>query len=88
MDKEINPTANVIGDFSIFIPAGDNRYKFGVSSKNDFLKIWNCNWPEEMNKIKIDIERPRALPDCCALVLRYVPADLSNEFVVCEVKPN
>ncbi|CAF1928775.1 unnamed protein product [Rotaria magnacalcarata] len=31
-----------IGDFSILIPVGTNRYKFGVTSKNDFLLIWNC----------------------------------------------
>ncbi|CAF4451919.1 unnamed protein product [Rotaria sp. Silwood2] len=70
-----------IGDFSLLIPAGKNRYKFGVTRKKDFLMLWNCNWPNDMNNIKIEIERPRVLPDCCALVLRYVPPELTNEFV-------
>ncbi|CAF3755707.1 unnamed protein product [Rotaria sp. Silwood1] len=74
-----------IGDFSLLIPAGKNRYKFGVTRKKDFLMLWNCNWPNDMNNIKIEIERPRVLPDCCALVLRYVPAELSNEFVFKEI---
>ncbi|CAF3812866.1 unnamed protein product [Rotaria sp. Silwood1] len=74
-----------VGDFFLFIPVGKNRYKFGVTTKKDFLMLWNCNWPKDMNDIKIEIERPHALPDCCALVLRYVPAELSNEFVFKEI---
>lgn len=74
-----------INDFSIFIPAGTNRFKFGVTEKSDFLKLWNCKWPETMNKIKIEIEKPRTLPDCCALVVRYVPAELKVDTVVQEV---
>ena len=78
-------TIQSIGEFSLFIPAGKNRYKFGVASKADFLKLWNCKWPEKMNQLQVEIERPRSLPDCCALVVRYIPADLSNEFVVQEI---
>jgi hypothetical protein len=74
-----------LGDFSILIPAGKNRYKFGVASKKDFLMIWNCKWPNEMDKINVEIQRPRSLPDCCAAVIRFVPEDLPNEFVVQEV---
>jgi hypothetical protein len=78
-------SSQLIDDFSLFIPAGNNRFKFGVTSKNDFLKLWNCKWPEKMDQIKVEIERPRSLPDCCALVVRYVPIELANEFVVKEV---
>jgi hypothetical protein len=74
-----------LGDFSILIPAGNNRYKFGVASKKDFLMLWNCKWPNEIDKIKVEIQRPRSLPDCCAAVIRYIPDDLSNEFIVQEV---
>ena len=74
-----------IGDFSLLIPAGKNRYKLGVATKKDFLMLWNCKWPNDMNNIKIEIEHPRVLPDCCALVVRYVPAELSNEFVFKEI---
>jgi hypothetical protein len=74
-----------IDDFSLFAPAGVKRFKFGVTSKNDFLKLWNAKWPEEMNQMKIEIERPRSLPDCCALVVRYVPTELSDEYVIQEI---
>ncbi|CAF1240231.1 unnamed protein product [Rotaria magnacalcarata] len=74
-----------IGDFSILIPVSTNRYKFGVTSKSDFLLLWNCKWPNEMDDIDVEIQRPRSLPDCCALVVRYAPADLSNEFVYREI---
>lgn len=78
-------SSQLMDDFSLFVPTGNNRFKFGVTSKNDFLKLWNCNWPGKMDQIKVEIERPRSLPDCCALVVRYVPIELSNEFVVKEV---
>ena len=78
-------SSSSIGEFSIFVPAGNNRYKFGVTSKSDFLLLWNCKWPDELDKVKMEIQRPRSLPDCCALVIRYVPADLSNEFVHQEI---
>ncbi|CAF1543622.1 unnamed protein product, partial [Rotaria sordida] len=38
-----------------------------------------------MNKMDIEIERPRVLPDSCAVVLRYVPTDLPREFVIQEI---
>ena len=78
-------TAQSIGEFSLFIPVGNNRHKFGVASKADFLKLWNCKWAEKMNQLQVEIERPRSLPDCCALVVRHVPKDLSNEFVFKEI---
>ena len=28
-----------IGDFSLLVPAGTNRYKFGVTSKKDFFVV-------------------------------------------------
>ncbi|CAF2030765.1 unnamed protein product [Rotaria magnacalcarata] len=71
--------------FSVFIPAGNNRYKVGVGSKNEFLLLWNCKWPEKMGNIKVEISRPRSLPDCCALVVRYVPTDLSISFIYQEI---
>lgn len=72
-------------EFSILVPSGMNRYKFGVRSLCDFLLLWNCNWPKEFNNFKVEILRPRALPDACALVVRSVPVDLPNEFVFQEI---
>ncbi|CAF3865423.1 unnamed protein product, partial [Rotaria sp. Silwood1] len=42
-----------IGDFSILIPVGTNRYKFGVTSKNDFLLLWNSDANEYEEILKI-----------------------------------
>ncbi|CAF2928060.1 unnamed protein product [Rotaria sp. Silwood2] len=78
-------SAQSLGDFSLLVPAGKNRYKVGVTTKKDFLLLWNCEWPKDMDKIDIEIERPRALPDSCAVVIRYVPADLPREFVIQEI---
>ncbi|CAF2803086.1 unnamed protein product [Rotaria sp. Silwood2] len=78
-------SAQSLGDFSLLVPAGKNRYKVGVTTKKDFLLLWNCKWPTDMNKIDIEIERPRALPDSCAVVILYVPADLPREFVTQEI---
>ncbi|CAF4103110.1 unnamed protein product [Adineta steineri] len=78
-------TSETIEDFSLFIPAGNNRYKFGVASKHDFLKLWNCKWPSKIDQLEVEIERPRALPDCCALVIRYAPNDLDQEFIFKEI---
>ncbi|CAF4200869.1 unnamed protein product, partial [Rotaria sordida] len=78
-------SAQSLGDFSLLVPDGINRYKVGVTTKKDFLLLWNCKWPKDMNKIDIETERPRGLPDSCAVVLRYVPADLSRKFVIQEI---
>ncbi|CAF4428967.1 unnamed protein product, partial [Rotaria sp. Silwood2] len=77
-------SAQPLGDFSLLVPAGKNRYKVDVTTKKDSLLLWNCKWPKDMDKIDIEIERPRALPDSCAVVIRYVPADLPREFVIQE----
>lgn len=78
-------SSSMMEEFSLFIPAGKNRYKFGVTSKNDFLKLWNCHWPDMMNQHMVEIERPRSLPDCCALVVRHVPEKIPKEFVYQEI---
>jgi hypothetical protein len=78
-------SSQTLGDFSLLVPAGKNRYKIGVITKQDFLGLWKCQWPTNMDNINIDVERPRALPDCCAVVVRYVPAELTNEFVIHEI---
>jgi hypothetical protein len=79
--REIRETSRkqykeAIAEFSICIPAGDNRFKFGVGDERDFIKLWNCKSPNKMKDISVDIEKPRALPDCCALVVRQVPLGL------------
>ncbi|CAM4835054.1 unnamed protein product [Rotaria magnacalcarata] len=33
-----------IGDFAILITVGTNRYKFGVTSKSNFLLLWNLRY--------------------------------------------
>jgi len=78
-------SAQVISDLSLLIPVGINRFKIGVASKKSFLQLWNCKWPNQMDKFDVEVDRPRVLPDCCALVVRHVPADLTGEFVFKEI---
>ncbi|CAM4740665.1 unnamed protein product [Rotaria magnacalcarata] len=37
-------SSETIGDFSILITVGTNQYKFGVTSKSDFLLLWNLHY--------------------------------------------
>ncbi|CAF1024986.1 unnamed protein product [Adineta steineri] len=78
-------TTQTIRDLSLLIPVGKNRFKVGVTTKKSFLLLWKCKWPDRMDNFEVEVERPRALPDCCALVVRNVPTDLSNEFVYNEI---
>ncbi|CAF1370057.1 unnamed protein product [Adineta ricciae] len=72
-------------DISLLVPVALNRFKIGVKSKKSFLLLWQCKWSSQMDNYEVEVERPRSLPDCCALVVRNVPADLPNEFIYQEI---
>ncbi|UJR17176.1 hypothetical protein I4U23_004072 [Adineta vaga] len=72
-------------DISLLVPVALNRFKIGVKSKKSFLLLWQCKWSRQMDNYEFEVERPRSLPDCCALVVRNVPADLPNEFIYQEI---
>ncbi|CAF5181442.1 unnamed protein product, partial [Rotaria sp. Silwood1] len=44
------------------------------------------NWPTAIKSVPIKIVKPKFIPDCFALVVRYVPRELDLEFVKEEIK--
>lgn len=44
------------------------------------------NWPTTISNIPVKIMKPKVVPDCFALVVRYVPRELDLEFVKDEIK--
>ncbi|CAF5228355.1 unnamed protein product, partial [Rotaria magnacalcarata] len=42
--------------------------------------------PTDVNNIPIKITKPKYIPDCFALVVRYVPRDLEPELVKQEIQ--
>ncbi|CAF2000809.1 unnamed protein product [Rotaria magnacalcarata] len=59
-----------------------NRLKLGMNNKDDYMVLLTTNkWPTDVNNIPIKIAKPKYIPDCFALVVRYVPRDLEPELI-------
>ncbi|CAF5011140.1 unnamed protein product, partial [Rotaria magnacalcarata] len=64
-----------------------NRLKLGVNNKDDYMVLLTTSkWPTDVNNIPIKITKPKYIPDCFALVVRYVPRDLEPELVKQEMQ--
>ncbi|CAF4507308.1 unnamed protein product, partial [Rotaria magnacalcarata] len=64
-----------------------NRLKLGVNNKDDYMVLLTTNkWSTDVNNIPIKITKPKYIPDCFALVVRYVPRDLEPELVKQEIQ--
>ncbi|CAF4269905.1 unnamed protein product [Rotaria sp. Silwood2] len=64
-----------------------NRLKLGANNKDDYMVLLATNkWPTHVNNIPIRITKPKYIPDCFALVVRYVPSDMEPELVKEEIK--
>ncbi|CAF4949748.1 unnamed protein product [Rotaria magnacalcarata] len=64
-----------------------NRLKLGVNNKDDYMVLLTTNkWPTNVNNIPIKITKPKYIPDCFTLVVRYVPRDLEPELVKQEIQ--
>ncbi|CAF2092973.1 unnamed protein product [Rotaria magnacalcarata] len=68
-----------IKELSMCVQAGERRSKFAVGDKADFLTLFNWTWPEEIEDKKAEFIKPHTLPDCYALVVRYVPLDINQD---------
>ncbi|CAF4856675.1 unnamed protein product, partial [Rotaria sp. Silwood2] len=44
------------------------------------------SWPTAIKSVHIKIVIPKFIPDCFALVVRYVPPELDLEFIKEEIK--
>jgi hypothetical protein len=74
-----------VNELSMCIEAGDRRFKFAVGNKEDFLSVFNLNWPSTMEDMMIEVIKPRSLPDCYSLVVRYIPSDIPKETARLEI---
>lgn len=43
-------------------------------------------WPNIVQDIQIEVIKPKYIPDCFALVVRYVPHSIETELVIEEIK--
>ncbi|CAF1399049.1 unnamed protein product [Rotaria sp. Silwood1] len=75
-----------IQNFSL-VGWANKRLKLGVNNKEDYMTLVTTeNWPTAIKSVPIKIVKPKFIPDCFALVVRYVPRELDLEFVKEEIK--
>ncbi|CAF4526111.1 unnamed protein product [Rotaria socialis] len=74
-----------IKELSMCVQAGERRFKFPVGDKANFLTLFNWIWPEEIDNKKTEFIKPHTLPDCYALVVRYVPLDINQDIARQEI---
>jgi hypothetical protein len=72
-------------ELSLCVQAGERRFKFAVADKSDFLTLFNWNWPCEIDGMKVEVIKPRSLPNCYSLVVRYIPLHVNQEIARKEV---
>ena len=61
--------------------------KLGVNNKEDYMTLVTTDsWPTTVKNLSISVIKPKYVPDCFALVVRYVPHELEIETVVDEIK--
>lgn len=68
-----------VKELSMCMQAGERRFKFAVGDKEAFLYLFNLEWPGVLEGMPVSITKPRSLPDCYALVVRYIPRDVNEE---------
>lgn len=66
-----------------------NKLKLGVNNKESYATLISTDkWPILINNIKINVTKPKYIPDAFALVVRYVPLQYSDEYVKDEIVRN
>ncbi|CAF3799109.1 unnamed protein product [Rotaria magnacalcarata] len=66
---------------------GREKLKLGVNNKEDYATLVGTdNWPTKINDIDIVVVKPKYVPDSFALVVRYVPRELDEDFVSNEIQ--
>ncbi|CAF1287442.1 unnamed protein product [Rotaria sordida] len=76
----------IITGFSVAVFLG-HRLKLGVDNMEDYSRlILSDTWPTSINGKKVSIIKPKFVPDCFTLVIRYIPKAVSIQFVSDEIK--
>ncbi|CAF3609132.1 unnamed protein product [Rotaria socialis] len=68
-----------IKELSICVQVGERRFKFVVDDIAEFLTSFNWSWSEEIEDKNTEFIKPHTLPDCYALVVRYIPLDINQD---------
>ncbi|CAF2189182.1 unnamed protein product [Rotaria magnacalcarata] len=84
--KELQSKGVLINRFTLVDWTG-KRLKLGVNNKEDYATLVGTdNWPTKINDIDIVVVKPKYVPDSFALVVRYVPRELDEDFVSNEIQ--
>lgn len=84
--KELQKNGIKINRFTLVGWSG-NKLKLGVNNKDDYATLVTTDkWPTMINGINIEVKKPNFTPDSFALVVRYVPRELEEEFVANEIQ--
>ncbi|CAF2698630.1 unnamed protein product [Rotaria sp. Silwood2] len=76
----------IINGFSVAVFIG-HRLKLGVNNMEDYSKlVLSDKWPTLINGKKNPIIKPKFVPECFTLVLRYIPKSFSTQIVSEEIK--
>ena len=69
-----------------FVGLAGAKLKLGVNDKEDYFNLISTEeWPTSVMNIPITIEKLKFIPDCFALVIRYIPRGMDYEYVKEEI---
>ncbi|CAF4834723.1 unnamed protein product, partial [Rotaria socialis] len=84
--KELQSKGVLIKKFTLIGWSG-KKLKLGVNNKEDYATLFGSDkWPTKINGIDIVVSKPKYVPDSFALVVRYVPRELEENFVSNEIQ--
>ncbi|CAF4408241.1 unnamed protein product, partial [Didymodactylos carnosus] len=76
-----------INPFSVAVFTGKYELKLGVNNKEDYSTLILTNkWPTHVSNKRITVLKPKFVPECFTLVIRYVPNTFNLEQVKEEIK--
>ncbi|CAM4774360.1 unnamed protein product [Rotaria magnacalcarata] len=84
--KELQSKGVLIKKFTLIGWSG-KKLKLGVNNEEDYATLVGSDkWPTKINGIDIVVTTPKYVPDSFALVVRYVPRELEENFVSNEIQ--
>jgi hypothetical protein len=84
--KELQKNGVIVNRFTLVGWIG-KKLKLGVNNKEEYAALVATDkWPAKINGIDIEVLKPKFIPDSFALVVRYVPRELEEDFVTNEIK--
>ncbi|CAF4495028.1 unnamed protein product, partial [Didymodactylos carnosus] len=76
-----------INPFTVAVSTGKFELKLGVNNKEDYSALMLTDkWPTHVSNKRITVVKPKFVPECFTLVIRYVPNTFNVEQVKEEIK--